>query len=62
MGEEFSVDFRESLKEIFGISEEGPKGRLWGDARVISRAFQGGEIWGTLGGLWQRFFGTCGRV
>lgn len=43
MGEEFAIDFRESL-EIFGISERGHRGRFLGCMGVISRAFQGGEI------------------
>lgn len=33
--EEFSRDFRESLEEIFGISEEGLRGRFLGYLRVI---------------------------
>lgn len=44
MGEEFAIDFRESLEKIFGISERGHRGRFLGCMGVISRAFQGGEI------------------
>ena len=36
--------FRESLEKIFGINEEGLRGRFLGYVRVLYRAFQGGEI------------------
>lgn len=44
VGEEFAIGFRDSLEEIFGISERGHRERFLGYVGVISRAFQGGEI------------------
>lgn len=44
MEKEFSVDSGKSLEKIFGINEEGLRGRFLGYVRVLYRAFQGGEI------------------
>lgn len=55
MGYEFSKDFSDSLEETFGRSEGGLGGRFLGYVRVISKAFQAGETWGTqnLWDLWK---------
>lgn len=55
MGYEFSRDF--ILEETFGRSEGGLEGRFLGYVRVISKAFQAGETWGTQN-LWEKSLGS----